>query len=98
MQENLYEMADKVRDESSFVRFLFALASDWGDEQRKEEQRPLPPYGPGANGWENGTIGTFLEAASAWARDSEDGTQSYRKPENPWTRVAHIILAGKFYE
>jgi len=54
--------------------------------------------GAGVNGWENGSIEAFLGAASAWAEGSIHGLEFYSKPENPWTRAAQIIHAGKFYE
>ena len=91
-------LADQVIDEPSFVRFVSALADDWEDERQKEAVTPSSPYGPGANGWQNGTIGQFLEAGAAWAEATERGTPFYKPPENPWRRCAQILLAGKFYE
>jgi len=44
-----------------------------------------------ANGWENGTIEAFLDAAAAWATASKNGLEFYRKPDNPWKRCADII-------
>jgi hypothetical protein len=49
-----------VRDEKSFLNFLAALAADRFDEVKKEKRKPSPPYCPGTNGWENGTIENFL--------------------------------------
>jgi hypothetical protein len=66
-KEELIQIADDVVDEASFLRFLRALADDWNDEQAKEILHPSSPYGSGANGWENGTIGNFLDAMIAWA-------------------------------
>jgi len=90
--------ADEVVDESSFIRFMSALAEDWEDEKRKEAVSPSSPYGAGANGWQNGTIGAFLERASAWAGSSQGGTPFYTSPSNPWRRCAQILVAGKLYE
>ncbi len=98
MNDTLYVLRDAVRDETSFVRFLKALAADRADEVNQEEASPSSPYGPGVNGWENWTIEHFLESASAWAEDSKNGFDSYAKPENPWKRCADILLAGKSYE
>ena len=85
------------------MRFLAALKDDWYDEQAKERVNPSSPYEPGANGWENGTLGAFLEAAIAWASDISaerwaevSGDQA--SLENAWRRVAHMLLAGKYYE
>ncbi|MEZ4222502.1 MAG: hypothetical protein R3B13_16300 [Polyangiaceae bacterium] len=95
---DLRALADAVTDESSFLRFVAALAADWEDEREKERANPSSPYGPGANGWQNGSISAFLDAANAWGASTRAGTQFYTPPENPWCRCAHILLAGKFYE
>ena len=103
---DLHALADAVVDELSLIRFVFALAEDWEDERRKESVTPSSPYGPGANGWENGTIGAFLESAASWADSTRLGLADrtplgqppYQPPDNPWRRCAHILLAGKFYE
>jgi hypothetical protein len=98
ISEHLMRLEEEVHDEESFLRFVAALAADWEDEREKEKQHPSSPYGPGANGWENGTIGAFLERASAWAAATERGTQLYSPPQNVWRRCAQILHAGKFYE
>ena len=94
---DLHEVADAVSDEASFVLFLEALAADWEDEREKEAVQPSSPYGPGANGWENGTIGAFLERAAAWAQDSKH-LRVHERTANPWQLCAQILLAGKGYE
>lgn len=98
MKKNLAKLLDAVVDEDSFVAFLSALAADRADEVKKEKKIPSSPYGPGANGWENGTIEAFLESATAWAEASKKGLPSYEKPDNPWKRCAEIIFMGKIYE
>jgi hypothetical protein len=98
MPTDLHSLASGVTDEAGFIRFLEALAADRGDERAKEAADPSSPYGPGANGWENGTIEGFLEAASAWAEASINGLPHYEKPTNPWARCAAILLMGKHYE
>jgi hypothetical protein len=98
MSHDLETLLDTVCDEDSFVRFLEALAAERADEVEKEKTKPSSPYGPGANGWENGTIEAFLKCASAWAQVSKHGLQFYAKPSNPWKRCADIIFAGKIYE
>ena len=67
MKEELILIADNVVDEASFLRVLKALADDWNDEQAKEMLHPPSAHAPAANGWENGTIGNFLDAMVAWA-------------------------------
>ncbi|MBF2973102.1 hypothetical protein HKT52_26525, partial [Pseudomonas aeruginosa] len=56
------------------------------------------PFGPSPLGWENGSIGGFLDAAATWGEDSRDGLPGYSRPENAWRRAAQLMLAGKFYE
>lgn len=98
MPVDLQKLADAVEDEKSFLHFIAALAADWGEERRLEAENPSSPYGAGPLGWENGSIGTFLDAALAWGEASSEGTRFYQVPANPWHRAAHILHAGKFYE
>jgi len=95
---NLIEHLDAVCDEASLVRFIEALADDLEEEIKKEKQNPSSPYGPGANGWENRDLSSFLRASLAWVEDSNDGIETYQEPENPWKRVADILYSGKIYE
>ncbi len=94
---DFYRLADEVDDEASFIAFVAALGRDWEEAQQKEALHPSSPYGPNRNGWENGTIDSFLDAASAWAQASTN-LPGYERPENPWRRAAQILHAGKFYE
>ena len=97
--EGILTLVEQVCDEESFLRFVSALRTDWEDERAKEAVHPSSPYGPGANGWESGSIGAFLEAACAWADDTKKGTPfGYTPPANVWRRCAQILYAGKFYE
>jgi hypothetical protein len=98
MTKDLQTLADEVTDEASFLEFVTALGSDWDDEQAKEAQSPSSPFGAGANGWENGTIGAFLDGAATWGKASVNGLPFYKRPENPWQRAAQILYAGKCYE
>lgn len=97
MSQKLNAMLEAVRDESSFIAFIAALAEDRADEARKEAVKPSSPYGVGANGWENSSIESFLGSAAAWAEDFKQCPR-YTPPENPWKRCAEIIFAGKGYE
>lgn len=98
MSDKVEQLLDAVYDEESFIKFLSALAADRAEETEKEKKNPSSPYGPGANGWENVTIETFLEASAAWAESSKNGPEFYKKPDNPWKRCADIICMGKIYE
>jgi hypothetical protein len=98
MTSHLQGILDSVNDEQSFLQFLRALADDWEDEQQKELANPSSPYGPGANGWENGTIGAYFDAAIRWGDASAHGLKFYEKASNPWKRSAEILYMGKLYE
>jgi hypothetical protein len=71
---------------------------DFADERLLEETSPSSPYGPGALGWENGSIDTFLNAAAAGATASSRSSPVSASRSNVWQRCAAILLAGKFYE
>ena len=62
----------------------------------KERTLPSSPYGPGVNGWENGSIEAFLDSAIAWAADTRGDAE--QAGNNPWRRCAEILYAGKAYE
>ena len=88
---------DTVTDEASFLDFVRALEADRRLAAKLEEQEP---HGYGAlRGWQNATIEQFLEAAVAWADDSEFGRrQTLRVDVSPWRRLAVFLYAGKIYE
>jgi hypothetical protein len=88
-------IADNVHDEKSFLQFLQLLGQDWAQAGALTQ---AAPYGTGEMGWENGSIGAFLDAAFSWGMASVAGLSSYEKPNNPWQRMAQILLAGKLYE
>jgi hypothetical protein len=98
MPSDLQSRLDAVCDEQTLIAFVAALAADREDEVAKEKVSPSSPCGPGVNGWENGTIEAFLDAAATWATASRNGLQFYRNPDNPWKRCADIIYMGKIYE
>jgi hypothetical protein len=94
----LHEAVDAVTDPQSFLNFVRELIADREDEVRKEKVHPSPPYGAGANGWENGSIASFLEAAVAWADDSDFVEKQNLPGNNPWQQFANFLYAGKIYE
>lgn len=94
----LKEALDSVSDSASFLVFARLLREDRVNEVQKEVTSPLHSYGPGANGWENGTIEDFLEAAVAWAEATDVGLSQGLTPDNPWKRFAVFLFCGKIYE
>jgi hypothetical protein len=98
MPADLHELLDCVNDESTFLAFASALRLDRMDEEAREAESAPNPYGPGANGWENGTIEQFLDGAIAWAEDTNIGLTQGLDPDNPWRRFANFLYCGKIYE
>ena len=90
---NLDDLLEKVNSRQSFLDFVGALRDNKIDEDKKEEIKKSNPYGPGANGWENGTIETFLDAVHSFGQDS-----SQVKEQADWKTFALLLYAGKFYE
>jgi hypothetical protein len=91
--DDLDKQLENVSDAESFLKFVKALVVDREDEVAKEKSKPGSPFGPGANGWEHGTIESYLDAAVAWAEDSR------RLPKEPsWKAFAEFLYSGKSYE
>ena len=88
---------DSVVDEKTFLEFLQILSEDWEKEERIEAKTPSPPYTAGALGWENGDIGSFLEAAAACGIDHLP-TGGVEPNSNIWRKAASIIYGGKIYQ
>lgn len=95
MRLDLHLLVEQVSDEATFIEFVRCLGRDFAQEARLEQTHPSSPHGQGALGWENRTIDSMLEAATAWAEDSRG---NYDQAANPWLRCARILFAGKFYE
>ncbi|TGP49880.1 hypothetical protein EN873_28605 [bacterium M00.F.Ca.ET.230.01.1.1] len=96
--EDLRPLLEDVHDLQSFVRFIDGLRRDREDANRREALKPAGPYSSGWNGWENGSIASFLESAVAWFEDNRRGDPAFLADENPWKAAARIIYAGKYYE
>jgi len=104
MKVELHKMLEAVEeknDRATFLAFVHALAEDWEDSAEKERTSPSHFAGPGANGWENGTLGRFLESAAAWAEaTSETGDERalHFTEEPSCAAFARFLYAGKIYE
>ncbi|MCY1040896.1 hypothetical protein OV208_06130 [Corallococcus sp. bb12-1] len=94
MTDKLDQLLDEVTDEASFLRFVVALQEDYEADRAEAARLPPAPYSAGPLGWQNFTIGGFLDASASWAEASSD----WDPHENPWRRCASILFAGKFYE
>ena len=71
-----------VTDRDSFLVFVRALIAD-----RQTGQ-----------GWESDSIEQFLDAAAAWAEDSQFGDSQGLREASPWKRFAVFLYCGKVYE
>lgn len=95
---NLERALENVNSSETLLAFVLLLAQDREDETTKESISPSPPYGAGANGWQNATIEAFLSAASAWAESTNFGLTQGIAPSNPWKQFAVFLYCGKIYE
>ena len=82
--DELTRLLAEVVDERTFLAFVRVLVENSMDDS--------------APGWENATISGFLEAASAWAQDSEFGRKQNLTDSSPWRLFAEFLYAGKIYE
>ena len=89
-----YDQLERVDGPESFLKFVQLLIED----REREIGKPIDLCGRGANGWENHTIEDFLEAAAAWAKDSDFGARQGMSDESPWKRFAAFLWCGKIYE
>ena len=93
---DLFELLEAVNSKDSFLRFLYALAADFEDEQKKMAEKPVPYLGlvDGPNGWYNHSVDNFL-AAAATCLDAHGSDV----PEQPsWKTFAYTLYGGKIYE
>jgi hypothetical protein len=92
-QDQLHKLYDDVKDEASFITFALALIQD------RESVARFPTTADGFHGeWASNSIESFLEAAVAWAEDSNFGARPGPKSTNPWRLFATFLLAGRGYE
>ena len=92
----LHDLVKTVEDKESFLKFVKALIADREDEVKQEKEGLGSSYQSGANGWENGTIESFLEASVACTEDHGDETILSEKAS--WQSFAQFLYVGKIYE
>jgi len=97
----LEDLLDAVKDRESFLVFVEALRDDRRAEVAEDAHSSDHPYAPGARGWENSEIETFLDSAASWARGVAR-TADFRAEQFPetasWAVFARFLYAGKIYE
>ncbi|PDT81848.1 hypothetical protein [Sinorhizobium sp. BJ1] len=69
---------ENVIDQQSFLEYLASIRTDFEN---------------GAVRWENTDLASYLEAMSAWLKDSAPQSEA-----NPWKLAAFLLQAGAFYE
>jgi hypothetical protein len=94
----LHEQLERVTDQESFVAFARALAKDRASAAQAEAKNPALPYGADAGGWENTSIEAFLDAAVAWAEDSNFGATQGLAAVSLWRKFAVFLYCGRIYE
>ncbi len=93
MTDRLHQLLQEVCDETTFLIFARALLQD------RLAADPVETTTDGFQArWANQSIATFIEAAVAWAEDSNFGDRPGPGPENPWMRFAFFLWAGRGYE
>jgi predicted Ser/Thr protein kinase len=98
--DDVWTALNAVNDQETFLFFVRELIEDRKHEVAREKVTPSMRYGPGVNGWENGSIESFLDAAAGWAEDTEFGQTGgpSLKKEDMWPRFAQFLYSGKVYE
>lgn len=83
-----------VKDETTFLTFVKALTAD----RTPHEGKSTDEIGF-VDDWANNSIADFLEAATAWAEDTNFGAKLGKESAtNPWKQFAAFLYAGKHYE
>ena len=90
----LSELLERVDGPKSFLDFVRRLHADRLSEVGKQTDA----CGRGESGWENHTIEDFLEAAIAWAEDSNMESSSGSGSVVAWKSCATFLYCGKVYE
>ena len=89
-----HELLKEVEDEASFLLFVKSLITD----REAHEGKPIDEVGF-AGDWANNSISGFLEAAVAWAEDSNFGVRQDSELEfNKWKQFAVFLYCGKTHE
>lgn len=84
-----------VHDRDSFMQFVNWLCADRCEAEDMERADAERYKWSGANGWENSSIASFLEAAIAGAQAQRD----WGVGAGPsWKELAVFLYLGKIYE
>jgi hypothetical protein len=97
-ETKLEDFLERVNDRDSFFAFVRALIRDREREVALESVSPSSPQEPGAMGWENRTIESYLVSALAWAESSDMGRDQGVPGPPSWKSFAAFLYCGKIYE
>ncbi len=92
------KLLNKVKDESSFLKFIKELLNSRLEDIELEKNKPTSLYAQTKNEWENTSLEGFLKAAIAWAEDSYFGRNQGLDDKNPWKKFAQFLFCGIVYE
>lgn len=88
---------DEVTDRATFLEFVRLLAIDRDGVSDKEDPICEHTNSSVTSSEENRTVESFLEAAVAWAEDSQGGIHEISESAS-WKSFAKFLYAGKYYE
>lgn len=89
------ELLEGVHDHATFVAFVWALVADRESAEQLERADPKRYQLGGARNWQDGSIATFLGAATSYFEDSEWASGS---AQLSWRDLAQFLYLGKIYE
>ena len=95
---DVHELLEHVIDAQSFLKFAKALTLDRVESKKIELLANINVNTNEESKWEKNTIESFLDAAIAWAEDSDFGVSQGLLPSNPWRQFAVFLYSGKIYE
>lgn len=93
MSDALFELAETVRDQESFLCFVQVLIL----ERSEADALSMTPDGFQGD-WANHSIASFFDSAVRWAQDSSFGGRTSSETGNPWRFFALFLVAGQAYE
>jgi hypothetical protein len=95
---SLTDELENVVDLDTFLDFVRALIDDWERNEKGGKFRRPDLSTSSSDDWQNGTIGSYLEAAHAWARTTEMGKKQGVSSSLSWKAFALFLYIGKIYE
>ncbi len=92
------EIIESVKDRDTFLQFLNAVIADRAHAEEAEQLDPKTHQWSGANGWQNTSIASFLEAASCYFSHTDCPHNKSTSSQLEWSDLANFLYFGKIYE